>query len=191
MYNKHMKIIFLDVDGVLNDELAYKDWKENPDKETFEDSDIPTNQHMAQLKKIVDATGAEIVLSSAWRGSIWGMRTVLERFNDYGLKLLSITDEGVSESVLEASGFKNITPRSTSKRTWSNPVELVINDRGAEIAGWLLRQKSKNIESFIILDDEDEDIIEYFPDNLIKTSYMTGLTDNDVEKAIAILNQNG
>lgn len=184
-----MKVLFLDIDGVMNDELAYMAWKENPDKETFEDSDIPTDQHMAQLKRIVDETDAEIVLSSAWRGSIWGMRTVLERFNDYGLKLLSVTDEGVSESVLEASGFKDIEPRSTSKRSWGTPNELIVNDRGAEIAGWLLRQKSKNIESFVILDDEDVDIIQYYPNNLIKTSYMTGLTDEDVEKCIKILNK--
>lgn len=183
-----MKVIFLDIDGVMNDELAYRAWKENADKEAFDDSDVPTDQHMAQLKRIVDETGAEIVLSSAWRCSIWGMRTVLERFNDYGLKLLSITDEGVQESVLKASGFKDIKPRSTSKSLFGDPAQPIVNDRGAEIAGWLLRQKSKNVESFVILDDEDADIVQYYPKNLIKTSYMTGLTDEDVEKCIDILN---
>jgi len=186
-----MKIIFLDIDGVMNDELAFRAWQENPDKDTFEDSDVPTDQHMAQLKRLVEATGAEVVLSSAWRCSIWGMRTVLERFNDYGLKLLSVTDEGVSESVLEASGFGNINPRNTSKRMWDGSNAMIVHDRGAEIAGWMLRQKNKgiNIESFVILDDEDVDIIQYYPENLIMTSYMTGLTDEDVEKSIKILNK--
>lgn len=186
-----MKVIFLDIDGVMNDELAFRAWQENPDKDTFEDSDVPTDQHMAQLKRLVEATGAEVVLSSAWRCSIWGMRTVLERFNDYGLKLLSVTDEGVSESVLEASGFGNINPRNTSKRMWDGSNALIVHDRGAEIAGWMLRQKNKgvNIESFVILDDEDVDIIKYYPNNLITTSYMTGLTDEDVEKSIKILNK--
>jgi hypothetical protein len=54
----------------------------------------------------------------------------------------------------------------------------------------MLRQKNKgvNIESFVILDDEDVDIVQYYPKNLIKTSYMTGLTDEDAEKCINILN---
>jgi len=185
-----MKVIFLDIDGVMNDELAFRAWQENPDKDTFEDSDVPTDQHMAQLKRLVEATGAEVVLSSAWRCSLWGIRTVLERFNDYGLKLLSVTDEGVPESVLEASGFGNLEPRSVSKRSWDGSNAMIVHDRGAEIAGWMLRQKNKgiNIESFVILDDEDVDIIKYYPNNLITTSYMTGLTDEDVEKSIKILN---
>ena len=184
-----MKVIFLDIDGVMNDELAFRAWKENPDKDTYEDSDVPTDQHMAQLKRLVEATGAEVVLSSAWRCSIWGMRTVLERFNDYGLKLLSVTDEGVPESVLEASGFGDLEPRSVSKRSWDGSNATIVHDRGAEIAGWMLRQKNKgiNIESFVILDDEDVDIIKYYPDNLITTSYITGLTDADVEKSISML----
>ena len=180
-----MKVIFLDIDGVMNDELAYKAWQENPDKETLEDSDVPTDQHMAQLKRLVDVTGAEIVLSSAWRCSLWGIRTVLERFNDYGLKLLSVTDEGVSESVLEAAGFGDVNPKNTSKRVWDGSNALIIHDRGAEIAGWMLRHK--NVSAFVILDDEDVDIKMYYPNNLIKTSFMTGLTDEDVAAAIKIL----
>jgi hypothetical protein len=52
-----MKVIFLDVDGVLNDQM----WLH-----LFMDSEIDEIR-VARLAKIVKATGAVIVLSSSWR----------------------------------------------------------------------------------------------------------------------------
>ena len=49
-----MKIIFLDIDGVLNDAPTIME----------KDNDLPAEPHLSCLKQIVDATGAEIVLSS-------------------------------------------------------------------------------------------------------------------------------
>lgn len=51
------KIIFLDIDGVLNDAPTILGTGD----------DLPTMEHLECLKQIVDATGAEIVLSSSWR----------------------------------------------------------------------------------------------------------------------------
>ncbi|MDE6189696.1 MAG: hypothetical protein K2G37_05375, partial [Clostridia bacterium] len=55
-----MKIIFLDIDGVLNSR-AYdrlRDWNILSD---IDETRLPL------LKKLVDTTGAKIVLSSTWR----------------------------------------------------------------------------------------------------------------------------
>lgn len=55
-----MKVVFLGIDGVLNS-AAYdrqRDWT----KRTYIDK-----TRLPLLKQIVDATGAEIVLSSTWR----------------------------------------------------------------------------------------------------------------------------
>lgn len=52
--DKFEKVIFLDIDGVLNDE--------NNTTPNY------VNEQMVQrLKKIIDATGAEVILSSSWR----------------------------------------------------------------------------------------------------------------------------
>lgn len=52
-----MKVIFLDIDGVLNDAFTTADLLD----------DTPKKEHLDCLKAIVDATGAKIVLSSTWR----------------------------------------------------------------------------------------------------------------------------
>lgn len=59
-----MKVIFLDVDGVLNSD-EYFDRIQNLDIEGIE-SEIDINK-VKLLKKAVDETGAKVVLSSSWR----------------------------------------------------------------------------------------------------------------------------
>lgn len=61
-----MKVIFLDVDGVLNDTTDYTTkWE-------------ITTAHMNVLKSIIEQTGARIIVSSAWRYA-FGSRRKLER----------------------------------------------------------------------------------------------------------------
>ena len=50
-----MGVIFLDIDGVLNSKQDRFSW------------DIETDIHFIRLKRIVEKTGAQIVLSSSWR----------------------------------------------------------------------------------------------------------------------------
>lgn len=77
-----MKIIFLDIDGVLN----YENSKSKVEEEKVK-----------LLKEIVDQTGAEIVLSSDWR--YWwdkpdeDFNLLIEKLNKFGLKLISKTPE--------------------------------------------------------------------------------------------------
>lgn len=77
-----MKVIFLDIDGVLNDFTmgVYGD-------------DTPTDSHLRQLKYIVDETGAEIILSSTWRLFSRSRKIVEKRLADYGMKLSGFTQE--------------------------------------------------------------------------------------------------
>jgi histidinol phosphatase-like enzyme len=52
-----MKVIFLDIDGVLNSEEFLKKNK----------NEAIDRNNVSILKKIIDKTGAFIVMSSAWR----------------------------------------------------------------------------------------------------------------------------
>lgn len=56
-----MKVIFLDIDGVLNTEA----YRENPDVDYF---DAPVSEiHLCLLEYLAKTTDAKIVLSSTWR----------------------------------------------------------------------------------------------------------------------------
>ena len=84
-----MKVLFLDIDGVL---------KEESYKAAFQD------ECFARLKRIIDATDAQIILISSWRVNYWkfvedGFQTENEDvlrlhqyFEKYGLKVSGRTD---------------------------------------------------------------------------------------------------
>lgn len=161
-----MKIIFLDVDGVLNSE----EYLRNSSKRKKLYGEI-CDENLLSLKKLVELTNAKIVVSSTWR--IGCARSGRENF--YGEQLFQELEKSLSNVGLE---ILDITP--------------VINKpgvkRGDEIRQWLQTTKY-DIESFVILDD-DTDMCEYTSTNLVKTSNKTGLTDNDVLTAEEILNRN-
>ena len=63
---KNRKILFLDIDGVLNSD-AFADYMLEEDNVDIFNEDMLDERAIVQLKKIVVTTGAEIVLSSSWR----------------------------------------------------------------------------------------------------------------------------
>lgn len=139
-----MKIIFLDVDGVLNSEQDRFSWTLESDK------------HLILLACIVRRTSAKIVVSSSWRN--YGLLDILKkRLNDFSMSVFDITGHNKDDI------------------------------RGLEIKEWL--DNHSDVESFAILDDEDFDILEYFPNNLVKTNTKAGLQKKDAEKCIAILSK--
>lgn len=77
------KIIFLDIDGVLNDAPTI----------LGTGNDLPTMEHLECLKQIVDATGAEIVLSSYWRLYKRYTKDVNIALKKVNLHLIDVTEE--------------------------------------------------------------------------------------------------
>ena len=162
-----MKVIFLDVDGVLNSEddlMVYRE-KNNINHCILyaEVEDRP----LKLLKEIVDKTSAKIVVSSSWRigcersgqESIFGNSLFMKlqtRLKEYGMDIY------------------DITPSITKLQ------------RGDEIKAWM----SENpVENFIILDD-DTDMGEYLnTEHFINTTYKHGLTEELKDRAIEILNK--
>ena len=75
-----MKVIFLDVDGVLNSA-----------KDGFSHH-LESEHHLQLLDEIVKKSGAEIVLSSSWR-KIPSLRSVLEKkLSNYGITIYGETE---------------------------------------------------------------------------------------------------
>ena len=78
-----MKIIFLDVDGVLNNSTWAKRMIDEGVRVYAED--ILEDRAIELLKQIVDATGADVVISSTWRGDPVAMDHLLIQLNAHGI----------------------------------------------------------------------------------------------------------
>ena len=176
-----MKVLFLDIDGVLNSEnwFAYRIYcvKNNMVNilMNFVDTDDRNIKHklttlddraIANLNRIVEETECKVVLSSSWRSSI-------ESENIF------------TQNLLKLKGFKyefyDVTPR-----LWFSDFSI---RRGEEIKFWLDKESEKHeIESFVILDD-DSDMLPEQMNNFIHVDGQVGLTDRDVLTAIEILNK--
>ena len=162
-----MKVIFLDIDGVLNCATS----KSFCHDDTCSIITGIDSDKVKRLAKIVEATGAEIVLSSDWKD---GWSKYYTSSKPSHAKYL--------DNHLYKKGrltIKDKTP-STGRGSWF---------RGEEILTYL--KLHQDIENYIILDDtffedfDNENII----DHLIITDYKYGLTDENVKQAIEILNK--
>ena len=171
------KVIFLDVDGVLNS-----------NRTLYEDISLEDDL-ILNLKELVDKTGAKIILSSSWRLSTEAVSMLMDKLDKFGLVISGMTCDGVDLDWLEKYEFDATKKYLDTKFDWDENRQIKItHDRGAEIFKWL---HDHDDCAYVILDDEIEDIKPYFSESVIvKTSYKTGLTKEDVKKAIQILNKN-
>ena len=175
-----MKVIFLDIDGVMNstEEMIalYNQYG------SLIDNTLPSPAKCKLLKQLVGETGARLVLSSSWRLSLNAIQKLIDLFEFYGLILSGFTCHEVDSKKFKNTPYEDIKPRY--QHTISD-FGTYIEDRGAEIASWLLDHPT--VENFVILDDEDSDIKAWFPNNLVKTDPQVGFTLNDCLKAAEIL----
>ena len=165
---RNLKVIFLDVDGVLNSKDDLMIYRERNNITSCILYDEVEDRPLKLLKEIVEKTNAKIVVSSSWRigccrsgkESIFGDRLYIKlenRLKDYGMDIY------------------DITPSLNSG-----------TQRGDEIREWI----SKNpVDNFIILDD-DSDMCEYLnTEHFIHTTYEHGLTEELKDKAIDFLSK--
>ena len=141
------------------------------------------------LKEIVNKTKAKIILSSSWRLSTEAVATLIDKLDKFGLAISGMTYDGVDLDWLEKYEFDVTKKYLDTKFDYDENRQIKItHDRGAEIFKWL---HDHDDCTYVILDDETEDIKPYFNESVIvKTSYRTGLSKEDVKKAIQILNKN-
>lgn len=179
------KIIFLDIDGVLNT-TKYK----------FQKFD---EECMKNLEEILDATGAKIVVSSSWRSS----REIMKA---------SFMEHGCTQKIWDAviditvRGYDYVKPKSNLPIVRGNEIKEWIDHH--LIYPWyatpsldelyktynedgsfrMMESNEKGIDfSYLILDD-DLDMLYDQKDNFINTNCDTGITKEHVEQAIKILN---
>ena len=111
---------------------------------------------------------------------------------DYWIRLKRLTDETNSAIVLSSSWriIERLTNLVKEKLKKYNIKYIdrtpYLSGRGNEIKTWLESTDVK-IDKFVIIDDEVSDIIDLFPNNVVKTDMEKGLQDKDVDKAVKIL----
>lgn len=169
-----MKVIFLDIDGVLNS-TPYLDsidhilieQKEAYSKERFDPIAVE------RLNRLVDSTGAKIVLSSSWR--------------HYGVEKV--------QELMKQRGFRGTlfdrTPKSTEMAGMKLSIAMFsMTDRGHNIRAWIQGNRfcgdNTPVSRFVILDDRNDmcELGKY----LIQTPELIGLIDEHVDRATQLLN---
>lgn len=167
-----MKVIFLDIDGVLNYETY---------NISFNHMIGLDDKLISRLARIVNTTSAKIVLVSTWKYD-WSPNRedctasglyLTDMLSAHGLTIIDKTAEREDDYILARD------------EDYVNHMHYY--GRGEGILHYL---DGHEVETFVILDDgqDDYDSCE-LTDYWVRTSYKTGLTDADVKKAIEILNR--
>ena len=198
-----MKVIFLDIDGVLNHEGMAEQLDEQHRRRgcvnRYSNRDYDTGVHcncyalenqidpacVTRLNALIERTGAVVVISSSWRKTFMNfeMQGVLQRFGFKGSVLDNTPDLPNDEE------WKEIT-RGTR---WTGHIE-----RGHEIEEWILCHDhspwgavgmSTRIDAFCILDDCSD--MARVRTCLVQTDDRVGLTDRDAVLAEAAMARSG
>lgn len=159
------KVIFLDIDGVLNNREAFKkQWRSNGVK-------VLCPAAVLRFRRLVAYTGAKVVLSSTWR-----------RHADMVSYLRS-------HHVLDACHEDWHTKHNVSVPLMADSDGrapfLVSVGRGGEIAEWLDRHPE--VTEFVVLDDDPDALECGHPHRVVSTLYEIGLTEEDFDKALNMI----
>lgn len=163
------KILFLDIDGVLNTKWWYTQMDRNTPKDKYGYAFDPNA--VANLKKILDETGSDVVISSSWK--CFGLSELEEMWQERGLpgRVIDITPNSVSDEMLLTANLDEFE---------------MTHIRGCEIKEWL-ETKGKGVSSNVIIDDMDNFLPEQQP-HFVRTDPDEGITEGNAVQAIMILN---
>ena len=125
------------------------------------------NEKCLLVKKICDETGAKIVISSSWRYST--VEKTIEAYKLYDWILTPYIID-VTENLSMSIGWDLLS---------------YFPQRGLEISEYI--NKHNLIQNYVILDD-DSDMLYIQKDHFIKTDTYKGLSEENVQQAIKILN---
>lgn len=185
-----LKVIFLDIDGVLN---GYNFWnllgwrlvcltRNQKIKQWYREATEPFGIHERKFKrlaKIVHKTDACVVISSSWRRRLF--ETSIEEQSDDELKFWDLCEK-YNICVYDKTPYLSYEYK-----------------RQDEILSWL--SKHQEVEKFVILDDEPSILKCFIGRELVQTSAIkknkiimghwyedAGLKNKHVKQAIKILN---
>lgn len=158
-----MKVLFLDIDGVLNSGNYIKRLDGQ-----FDDPQYQIDpEAVVRLNAITNLTDCKIVVSSTWRLAFLNRMAGPLRSLQGCLQMYGITGDIIG-----------MTP---------NKPNCTRNQRGKEIQSWL-DDHIGQVDKFVIIDD-DSDMGRLLP-HLIKTIFNDGIQDIHVRRIVEILGMN-
>ena len=155
------KIIFLDIDGVLNSSEFDDHCRETYGVDPVFD-DILDAEAILTLRYIIDETGAEVVMSSSWREYPEAKERAVTQMKCYGVEVV------------------DSTPILQGPKEWGY--------RNGEILAWL--SEHPDVTNYLILDDIPMDHVEQARRQVL-TTMQKGLLREHADKAIEILKREG
>ncbi len=159
-----MKVIFLDIDGVLNSATFMK---QNPNM-------LIDEQRVILLSKLVHQTNAKVVLHSGWRFRFDNLMQPQTDEAKYLCKLLHKHNIYLYDKTPDLS-----TPEIRKTQKFS----LV---KAKEIMTWL--GCHGDVNAFVVLEDLDLDNLLVRAHQIKTNNLASGLSENDIESASNILN---
>lgn len=163
-----MKLVFLDMDGVLN---RYGPLDPD-DVQVFGPSTTVHPELVALFNGLVEATGAKIVVSSTWRKLVYGSGVAPMSFDEFTQGLASC---GIKGTIIGITPVLMPERRRLSDYSTSMP-------RRDEIKAYLASVCCPL--EYVILDDDADARI---PGHTVLTDPRIGLTSKNVADAIRIL----
>ena len=176
------KIIFLDIDGVLNSNDWYVRRKDHYEMDAVENQ-YPFYEFdpeaINRLNAIIELTNAKVVVSSSWRHgrSVEELQMILDTVGFVG---------EVIDKTVHFGGIDGYTiPRGCEIEHW-------LEKKGFQRINWSIEKQQmyidkSQVKNYIILDD-DSDMLYTQKEHFIHTSWKSGLTDELMHKSIEILN---
>jgi len=161
------KVIFLDIDGVLNP----KYWRKENNHSQDQYGNVFNPDAVANLAEIIDKTGAKIVISSSWK--CMGLTKLQQMWKRRKLpgEIIDVTPDYMSDDLLLNEDMTELN---------------YLYRRGCEIKGWMI-QHGKDVSHYAIIDDMD-DILPEQQDHLIWIDPHDGITSFNAKQIIATLN---
>lgn len=183
-----MKLLFLDIDGVLNSKEYAKYYIENRKKLSNDGADIFIDKKAVfKINELCEKYNVRLVISSSWRTlTLESTKQEFERYKD--LKVLNKYIVGITPNYRyycrhldekprgdEIDGFLKII---LSKDEQINNIKLYDIDffSGTDL----------NIDYCII--DDDTDMLDKQLDNFVHINRCIGITDDDIDRIKNILN---
>ena len=158
------KLLFLDVDGVLNSQATWEAMVAGHGCHKSGDEAV-CPELMARVNRLIEVSGAQVVICSSWRFN--SVTRTAELFKKRGL----------------VGRVIGCTPRLENYKNGMYQGRV----RGDEIQAWLdsYITPRRPVEAFVIIDDNDE--MSTVKGHLVLTDADVGITDADVERALQIL----
>lgn len=173
---KDCPIIFLDFDGVLNTEKYYCELKSKGLPSDDKYGQLFDPEAVANLRKIIDATDARIVVSSSWR--YMGLNVLQRMWYDRDLpgRIVDITPLHLLDDKLRDTDLTQ--------------VDMLSLCRGNEIKWYFNEVLDVDCDShrFVIFDDL-KDVLPELQDHFVRIDPIVGITEKDVERAIEVVNR--